>query len=494
MNSARSLVNHLPLSCIRSLLAASLTLCTTVGFAQDPGAIGEAVGKAYDTPGSAASQSNAVTGSITGRVICADTNGPARFAKVYLKSVVPTSPDDDPFGGLLDSAAKAKADAKPKPKLSPEDEAQQEASKAASAKLFATIADMMIVTTVSADGIYLFTNVQPGTYYVHATVAGYIDPFTEFSSDDLASKAPEIRQKIAAVTTIVTVAGNEGAHADLRMERGAAVSGRVLYDDGTPAAGWTVRTVHQAPAGSDPNPLAALGVDASDLDLSHVTEASMTDDTGHYRIAGLPSGNYTLQARFVGSALGTSALNPMAANPGNTGIGATAGMLGDKTSLRLSVYSGDTLQQADAKPVSLRAGDDRQGYDLTMPLHSLHSVTGKVVSKADAHPINSGGVELTGQTPAGKDDPAVHYTASIRADGTFRFDYVPGPMTYTLKTSRAQDVTTTSTKKVLGSIIAEQKTLKRYGPATATVQVGDKDTSDVTLTVPEMPATSQPAD
>ena len=88
----------------------------------------------------------------------------------------------------------------------------------------------------------------------------------------------------------------------------------------------------------------------------------------------------------------------------------------------------------------------------------------------------------------------MHYMASVHSDGSFRFDYVPGSTTYTLKVSRAQDVTTTSTKKVLGSIIAEQKTLKSYGPATTTVQVGDKDTADITLTVPEMPATPQPAD
>jgi hypothetical protein len=490
MNSARSVVN-LPLSCLRILLAGSLALSCSAAFAQDPvaigGAIGEAVGEAYGTPGAATSQSN----SVTGRVICADTNGPARFAKVYLKSVVPAAPDDDPFGGLLDAADKAKAAAKPKPKLSPEDEAQQKASKAASAKFMATIADMMIVTTVGADGNYLFTNVQPGTYYVHATVAGYIDPFTAFSPENLVSKDPAVRQKIAAVTTLVTVAGTEGARADLRMERGASISGRVLYDDGTPAAGWTVRTVHQAPAASAPNPFAALGIDASDLDLSHVTETSTTDDTGHYRIAGLPSGDYTLQARFIGAVLGTSALNPLVTNSGNSGIGAAAGGLGDRMGLRLTVYSGDALQLADAKSISLRTGDDHPGYDLIMPLHSLHSVSGKVVSKTDAHPVNSGNVELTGQTADGKEDSTAHYTASIHPDGTFRFDYVPGPMTYTLKAMRAQDVTTTSTKKMLGSIVAEQKTLKSYGPATTTVQVVDKETGDITLTVPELPAPAE---
>jgi hypothetical protein len=439
-----------------------------------------------------------VTGTVSGHVICSDTNGPARFSKVFLKSVQPNAPDDDIFASLRPKDAKPKAEgvggATAKSKLSAEDQAEQKATKAASAKFMSTLTDMMVSTTVGLEGSYLFTNVKPGTYYVHATVAGYIDPLTAFSAEDLVSKLPAMKQRIAAVATAVTVNGAQGARADLRVERGASISGRVLYDDGTPAAGWTVRTVHVAATNTSgnpaPNPFAALGVEAADVDLTHISEMSTTDDTGHYRIAGLPGGEYRLQARFVGTTLGISSLNPIATNPGS-GMSRVGGMT-DRMGLRLTVYSGDALRLADAKAISLRTGDDRAGTDLTMPLRSFHSVSGRVVAKTDAHPVNSGSVELTALDAAGKEDPSTHFSTSIHEDGTFRFDYVPGPITYTLKTSHPQDVTTLSTKKMLGSIIEEQLTQRRFGPASATVPMGGADVSDLTLVVAEMPAETQP--
>jgi hypothetical protein len=233
-------------------------------------------------------------GTVSGRVICADTNGPARFGKVLLKSVAASSDDgDDLFSALskLGGDDDSKAAKKPKPTPTPEEEAQQKQAKAASAKMMAALSDMMVAVTVGMDGVYTFTNVKPGTYYVHATVAGYIDPLAAFSSDDLMSSDPAVLRKVSAVAKLVTVTGTEAAYADLRLERGAAISGRVLFDDGTAAAGWTVRIVHPAPStGALPPGLSAMGMDASDMDLSHMTEMSTTDDTGHYRIAGLPTG------------------------------------------------------------------------------------------------------------------------------------------------------------------------------------------------------------
>lgn len=435
-----------------------------------------------------------VGGTVSGRVICADTNGPARFGKVLLKSVAASSDEgDDLFSALskLGDDGDGKAAKKLKPTPTPEEEAQQKQAKAASAKMMAALSDMMVSVTVGMDGVYTFTNVKPGTYYVHATVAGYIDPLAAFSSDDLMSSDPAMLRKVAAVAKLVTVTGTEAAYADLRVERGAAISGRVLFDDGTAAAGWTVRIVHPAPStGALPPGLSAMGMDASDMDLSHMTEMSTTDDTGHYRIAGLPTGEYVLQARLVAASLGTSALNPIAMGGSGSGFGGGGG-LADRRALKLTIYSGDALRQGDAKKISVRQGDERSGYDLTMPLRALHSVSGRVVSKADGHGVNGGTVDLTAQDAAGKDDDSLHYTASIHGDGTFRFDYVPGPVTYTVKAVHAQDAETVSTMKMLGSTMATQKTLKSYGPASAVAIVGDGDAAEVTLSVAEIPVAAK---
>jgi len=185
-----------------------------------------------------------------------------------LKSASPSAAGDDIFSALSNLPANAKNS-----KLSPEEQAQQKEQMAAASKMFAAMSDLLYNATVGIDGAYTFTNVKPGTYYVHATAAGYVDPFTSISPEDLASKDPEVRKRVDAAVTVVSIEGANSARVDLRLERGASVTGRVLYDDGTPAAGWTVRPVR--PAAPGPNAFAALGIDASDIDFAHISEMSV---------------------------------------------------------------------------------------------------------------------------------------------------------------------------------------------------------------------------
>ncbi len=440
-------------------------------------------------------------GVVTGRVIFADTNGPARFTKVLLKSAAPADLAENPFAELLGTppAAPGKpgsaarngtaAASKDAPAMSAEDRAELKSARAASAKMMSGIADLLVSTTVGADGNYTFTNVKAGTYYVHATAPGYIDPLSQFSAEDFASTDPAVKQRIAAVAVPVTVSGTDQAHADLRLERGASISGRVLYDDGTPAAGWIVRTVHRpaaAAATGSGSGAGGMGIDMADLDLAHISEMSQTEDTGRFRIAGLPTGDYILEARFTAPPLGHSSFNAIASNPGSPfGGGGLSALQG----LKLTVYSGNVFRQSDAKPVSVRAGDDRSGYDLTMAIHAMHSISGMVRARADGHPVNSGTVELTLNDAQGNPDPSLHLVATIQADGGFRFDYVP-PGSYTLKAAHAADVTTVSVKRILGSLMAEQKTNHRYGPASVNATLSDTDITDAKIDVPEAAASN----
>ena len=152
--------------------------------------------------------------------------------------------------------------------------------------------------------------------------------------------------------------------------------------------------------------------------------------------------------------------------------------------LHLDAYSGNALRLADAKPIPVRTGDERAGEEITIPLHSLHSLSGHVIAHADAHPVDSGTVEAECLDASGKPDPSPHYTAPINADGSFRFDYLP-PATYKVKTAHAADATTLSTQHVFASLIAEEKTTHAYGNASATVTLSDADRTDLVLSVPE---------
>jgi hypothetical protein len=313
------------------------------------------------------------------------------------------------------------------------------------------------------DGGYSFAGIKPGTYYVHASFPGYIDPYAQFSDKDFASTDPAMRARIAQLPTI-TVTGTDAAHVDLRLERGAAFSGRVLFDDGSPAAGWTITVVKPSAPAADPDPTSLMMAQALSISGAGAVPIAKTDDLGQYRISGLPAGSYALRASLMTSAIGISATN---IGDGGTGI-------------NLVVYSGDTFSRPDAKPIKVTIGEERSGVDITVPAHALHNITGHVVSKADGHTLNVGDVVLTT-----KSDPALHIKAAIRDDGSFHFEYLPGGVTYTVTVGDAADgKNSSSPANVMGISIPNPEILHRYGTDTADVMLGDADIDSVQLSVP----------
>jgi hypothetical protein len=274
----------------------------------------------------------------------------------------------------------------------------------------------------------------------------------------------------------VTITGNESAHIDLRLERGASISGRVVFDDGSPAIGWQVVSA-EAPgkSGSAVNPFGSgspLGTGGL-KSLLHLPVT--TDDTGHFRLSGLAGGDYLLQARA--SVIGMDR-GGFAAISSGAGMGGLAALMGT----RLTVYSGSGMHVADAKAISVIAGDEHTDVEIMVPLHSMRGVRGRVLAKADAHAVNFGMVELTD-----KNDSSVQFTVTIHDDGSFLFPYVPGNSAYTLTTHNVQDAETTETTTTLGTPIAKKKTIHNYGQVTEEVRVLDSDVDGVNVSVPALP-------
>lgn len=408
----------------------------------------------------AAQQSPAVVGStVIGHVICADTNTPARFAKVLLKSTVPSHTGEDFVKSMQDSIQKAAAKSggatPPKPMTE-----EQKRSLAVAAKGMNQATDMLMSSTVGLDGAYSFAGISPGTYYVHAIFPGYIDPFSQLSDEDFASTDPAVRARVAQIPTI-TVTGTDSARADLRLERGAAMSGRIVFDDGSPAVGWTLSVVKPTTPEEPGDATAAMMAQA--LSLSGGAQVFKTDDRGNYRISGLAAGEYALRASLAATAIGISA-----SNIGDGGSG-----------IILTVYSGDTFSREDAKAVKLTAGEEQSGVDITIPSRSLHNIVGHVYAKSDGHTLNVGDVALTS-----KSNPALHLKAAIRDDGSFHFEYLPGGVTYTLTVGEAADGRSKrSAAKFLGLSIPDPEILHKYGTDATDVVLGDADIDTAKLTV-----------
>jgi hypothetical protein len=404
-----------------------------------------------------------VGSTVTGHVFCADSNAPARFAKVVLKSTEGDHSGEDFMKRLQDNVQKMAAKsgaAAPAPAAQPLDEDKKKAMAAASKGMTQAL-DMMNASTVGLNGEFKFAGVKPGTYYVHAIYSGYIDSFAQFSDEDFASTDPAIRARIAQIPT-VTVSGTDSANAELSLERGAAISGRLLYDDGSPAAGWTLSVIK--PGTPDSASEAATAAMNNALAISGAAQISKSDDLGRFRITGLIPGSYALRAFLNAPSIGITA-----SNIGDGGSG-----------INLAVYSGDTFSRADAKPLTVSAGEEYSGAEITISTHALHNITGHVYSKSDAHTLNTGSVALTS-----KSNPALHQVAAIRDDGSFHFEVLPGGITYTLTVEGAADGKNTpaTTPGFMGINLPNTEILRKYGSDTADVLLGESDVDSVRLTV-----------
>lgn len=421
-----------------------------------------------------AQQTPYVVGStVTGTVFCADTGAPARFAKVVLKPVEPSHAGEDFVKNLQENMQKFAAkdgDAEAvKPLTDDKKKALAEAEKGMN-----QVMDMMGASTVGLDGKFSFAGVKPGTYYVHAIYEGYLDPFSRFSDDDLISTDLAVRARLAQIPT-VTVSGADSAHADISLDRGASISGRILYDDGSPASGWTISVVNK----KDLDKVSELTAAAMNpaLAMSGAAPLFKTDDLGNYRVSGIAAGEYVVSATLSAPPIGINATNIM--DGGGT--------------INLIAYSGDTFSRTGAKSIALSAGEEHAGADMTIPARSLHSIVGHIYAKSDGHTLNMGQVELTS-----KDDPALRRTAAIRDDGSFHFEYLPGSSTYTIKVVEAEEgKNIAGANSFLGMNIPKQEIQHKYGSDTTDVMLGATDIDTVRLNVAQTnwtPSVNKPGD
>src|SRR5215470_13056206 len=114
---------------------------------------------------------NADTGGVTGRVYCADTRKPARFANVRLQAA---EGQEGSFGGRGGFA------------------------------------------TTGSDGSFRITGVSPGEYYIDVMMPGYIQPMRGMLSR-FENLAPEERDRITAQLTRVSVAVNQSTNVQVMI-------------------------------------------------------------------------------------------------------------------------------------------------------------------------------------------------------------------------------------------------------------------------------------
>jgi len=387
------------------------------------------------TAGPPAPAAPSVFGQVNGHVICGDTDAPGRFASVQLIS---EKPEPMHFSNF--------------------DPAKNPDFTKAMSVVFSTLMKGSNLSALAGiDGSFSLDKVPPGTYYVVAQLPGYQSPLSKFSQAERMKADEATLKAVESVAEKIVVAPDQTAHVELRLERGASLSGSVRYDDGSPASGVTPILMAQQKDGK-----------WKDLALSMVP--APTDDRGRFRFYGLPPGKYAVKA----------ALPTMQASAGlGSGSIAMHMNMGDA----LLVYSGGALREKDVKPVAVGTGDEVDGVEILFPLAGLHAVAGTVVAKSDNHPVSTGAVSLLDS-----ETKAVVRTAMLDREGSFRLNYVPEGQ-YTLKVAGAADTEKTDSPLEESDFarMMNRKTLRSYGEAERTFTLKTDETA-LTLQVPDAPA------
>ena len=386
------------------------------------------------------------TGSVTGHVTCRDTQRPARFAHVVLFGVPAVVTETKKVDPAADAAA-------------------QMAVMADAMKMITNTAMVQVQTGV--DGSYTATDVAPGDYYLFATAPGYIAPTAQVQA--MIQAGADAKKPLPGVP-IVHVRAEHPSAGDVTMVRGAAISGSILWDDGSPVSGAIMLVVPAKGEAKTAPPqfgmLAVAGIMSALMNIS--------DDQGHFRLSGLPPGDYLVQATIQEGQ--------------QTGLGASMNVAKLMAAKPLVVFAPAAFHKADAKPVTLRGDQELRDQQVTLNLIGLHSVSGHVTSVEDHHGINSGVVKL--QDSQDKDFVR---SGSLDAAGGFTVTYVPAG-TYNMTVVDAED--TEPAKKtgkekigIAALLGGDDKTIRSYKDGKLSVIVTDSDLTgrDVTLTVDKNP-------
>jgi hypothetical protein len=137
------------------------------------------------------------------------------------------------------------------------------------------------------------------------------------------------------------------------------------------------------------------------------------------------------------------------------------------------IYGDSSFHKKGATIHHLTPGEDCIGADIRIPLHSLHSVSGTIVTQPDQPPVTFGFVEIKDV-----DDKNQHLSSAGIEDGVFHFMYLP-PGRYELETDILWDRLPPSAG---GPADGPRYP---YPPASLAIQVLDKDLSGIVLTIPE---------
>ncbi len=309
------------------------------------------------------------------------------------------------------------------------------------------------------DGNYT-VQAEPGDYYVTASAIGYASPVAE--------AAARLRSGAGAADLLATlpqvhVAEAGGGTANITLDRGGVIQGKLQWDDGTAAAGVNVSVQSTNSAAGAPTDLTRVVSQLGGGFGGGFGGFQMSDDRGMFRITGLAPGSYWVRATMM-----TPAADPGAGGP--------------QRMSSVVMYAPGKVRRSDAETVTLKSGEERDDLQFVLDLSALHNVSGHV-GATDQGNIAAGMVRLTDTQ-----DSSLTRMGMIQPDGSFVVQWVPAG-TYTLAVSNASNMPSPGFGR-RGQNTSTGGT--SYAPFQESLTVTDTDVSGVGVTLtPATGASSQ---
>ena len=243
-----------------------------------------------------------------------------------------------------------------------------------------------VTTTTGLEGEYELTELPAGRYILEATRSGYLR--VEYGAANFGERG----------TPIEVRAGSKVAKIDFLMPRAGVVSGRVTDETGEAVAGVDIRAMQMQFYRGRKRivPVSTWPV--------HVD----TDDSGQYRLTGLPPGEYFISGRLRES-----------------------WMSDDKEPQMLSyapTYFPGTSEISEARRVKITAGQEAGAIDFMLVPMRAASLSG-TAGASNGNPLTRGRIVLSQEImgPTGGSSFPMTGSGVINDDGTWRIrDVAPG--------------------------------------------------------------------
>jgi hypothetical protein len=250
-------------------------------------------------------------------------------------------------------------------------------------------------------GRFFFSGLGAGSYSVRADRVGYTAPRGLAVAIDLAD-------------------GDRQLNTRVRLARNASISGMLRDTAGDPIVGTEVLTFRRVLVNGRPS-------------LQSLVRGIKSDDRGAYRIPALPPGEYLICAclrepipldPLLLTTLASQPLNLMSVAGRALTVGADVVSLDNSLRMYAPTFHPDSTAAARATRVTVAAGEEKIGIDITSELVRLTRVSGRVVGAQG--PVVASSIRLV---PAADADAAIELMQIqpmlVQADGRFDFASVP---------------------------------------------------------------------